>query len=134
MCVFAIPLEMYGLLQNVQGKLVQYVPEINNEVLAQPVLSFGYLNSKTVVHSDDSDQLINLRKFLRRKKEGGNVILKDIDATQITHKLSEASSYPLMPSQDQIQRGGHGMGPNQQEGEKYINFTCCKYSRHDWNA
>jgi hypothetical protein len=83
-CVFAIPLEMYGLLQNVQGKLVQYVPEINSEVLAQPVLSFGYLNSNTVMHPDDSEQLISLRKFLRRKKEGGNVILKDIDATQIT--------------------------------------------------
>ena len=84
-CVFAIPLEMYGLLQNVQRKLIQYVPEIDSEVLAHPILlSSGGIHGNMMVYPEDNYQLVNFRKFLRRKKDAGNMILKDIDAKKLT--------------------------------------------------
>ena len=63
----AVPLEMYDLVQNVQGKLLQYVPEIDNEVLSKPILSSGPNDS--LLKLPANDQFQNFRKFLKRKKD-----------------------------------------------------------------
>ena len=57
---------MYDLVQNVQGKL-QYVPEIDNEVLSKPILSSGPNDS--LLKLPANDQFQNFRKFFKRKKD-----------------------------------------------------------------
>ena len=55
----AIPLEMYDFLQTAQGKLLQYVPEIDNEVLSKPILSSAPNDSLLL---PGSDHFQNFRK------------------------------------------------------------------------